>query len=200
MSFTVTIASEEASCVSGEGSAGNGGGGGWAAPASPPWGAGPGGGPAGVLRGGRGVGWEGRGVGVGVLDVLLLGGRLGGRPGGVAVAAAAGRRRRRGRCRGVVVAGTSGEQGTAEGGGEKNSWNGEERTAAHTRSLTARPLLQSTTRRHVLFLPPPANYEPPSSSGPGRRPFKAVARVRTPLGARTTAPHVPPARPCSAVG
>ena len=41
--------------------------------------------------------------------------------------------------------------------------------------------------RHVLFLVPPANYEPPSSSGPGRRPFKAVARVRTPLGARTTA-------------
>src|SRR3954453_6770110 len=36
---------------------------------------------------------------------------------------------------------------------------------------------------HVEFSVPPAN-EPPSSSGPGRRPFKAVARVRTPLGAR----------------
>ena len=31
----------------------------------------------------------------------------------------------------------------------------------------------------------PMVREPPSSSGPGRRPFKAVARVRIPLGVRT---------------
>src|SRR3954447_4886010 len=54
------------------------------------------------------------------------------------------------------------------------------------RASQAGPPGMDTPRRHVLFLPPPANYEPPSSSGPGRRPFKAVARVRTPLGARTT--------------
>ena len=89
-----------------------------------------------------------------------------------------------------------------QGGGEQDSGAVTERcaTAASPESLAARPPGRGTPRRHVLFLPPPANYEPPSSSGPGRRPFKAVARVRTPLGARTTAPQHHTARPCSAVG
>jgi hypothetical protein len=38
--------------------------------------------------------------------------------------------------------------------------------------------------RACRVLAAPGEHEPPSSSGPGRRPFKAVARVRTPLGAR----------------
>jgi hypothetical protein len=35
-------------------------------------------------------------------------------------------------------------------------------------------------------------FAPSSSRGPGRRPFKAVARVRIPLGARTTRFHLGP--------
>src|SRR4051795_13322440 len=56
------------------------------------------------------------------------------------------------------------------------------------RASQAGPPGMGTPRRHVLFLPPPANYEPPSSSGPGRRPFKAVTRVRTPLGVHRPRP------------
>jgi hypothetical protein len=46
----------------------------------------------------------------------------------------------------------------------------------------------SLRRGRVGAIPPEAGVklvvQPPSSSGPGRRPFKAVARVRIPLGAR----------------
>src|SRR5674536_311635 len=65
------------------------------------------------------------------------------------------------------------EVGVGAGGGRPLCFEGSRRQTPRVRVGRLTPVVW------------PADVPPPSSSDPGRRPFKAVARVRIPLGART---------------